>query len=242
MGTGRSDRARRRRLTLPAQCVPARRRRWENRRCHDHTPARLRRPPPRSAADPSRRPRRRCAQGRRHRAGPARLPRRPTRAPVLHAFRERPGRDVRPARGLARGRGRRAAAAAADRGPPQRDRRRQHPQDPVAAARRRPRRERAHALSGPGRVPRADHGVRVEPGRLRHGLPLLRHRPGRPDPQHVDGRDRRAGPRGRPAPPPTGNWAAADRPAGRAGCRTSCSWAWASRSPTRTGSWPRCTA
>ena len=31
------------------------------------------------------------------------------------------------------------------------------------------------------------------PGRLRHELPVLRHRPGGPDPQHVDRRDRRAG-------------------------------------------------
>ena len=65
-------------------------------------------------------------------------------------------------------------------------------QDPLAAVRRRPRRERAHAL------PRPRHDLRLQPGRLRHELPVLRDRPGRPDPQHVDRRDRRAGRRRRP--------------------------------------------
>ena len=51
-------------------------------------------------------------------------------------------------------------------------RRRHHGQDPVAAARRRSGGERADALSRPG------HHVRVQPGRLRHGLPVLRHRAG----------------------------------------------------------------
>ena len=46
---------------------------------------------------------------------------------------------------------------------------------------------RAHALPGPG------HHLRLEPGRLRHELPVLRDRPGRADPQHVGRRDRRAG-------------------------------------------------
>ena len=67
------------------------------------------------------------------------------------------------------------------------------PQDALEAARRRAGRERADALPGPG------HDVRLQPGRLRHGLPVLRHRPGRADPQHVHGRDRRAGRRGRRA-------------------------------------------
>ena len=46
------------------------------------------------------------------------------------------------------------------------------------------------------RTVRADHRLHLQPGRLRHGLPLLRHRPGRSDPQPVHGRDRRPG-RGR---------------------------------------------
>src|SRR3954447_16194213 len=76
-------------------------------------------------------------------------------------------------------------------GAPPAGRRRTHPQDPLAAARRRARRERPHALSGPG------DGVHLEPGRLRHGLPLLRHRPGRADPQPLGRRDHRPGGRGR---------------------------------------------
>ena len=71
-----------------------------------------------------------------------------------------------------------------------RDRRGHHPQVAVAAARRHAGRER------PDAVPRSGHGLRVEPGRLRHGVPVLRDRPGRAHPQPVDGRDRRAG-RGR---------------------------------------------
>ena len=92
---------------------------------------------------------------------------------------------------------RRAAAPAAHRGAAPRDRRRDDPQDAVAPARRHARRERADALPGPARQPRADHRLRLEPGRLRHGLPVLRHRPGRPDPQPVHRRDRRPGARGR---------------------------------------------
>ena len=68
-----------------------------------------------------------------------------------------------------------------------------HAQDAVAPARRRAGRERAHALPGPR------HDVRLEPGRLRHELPVLRHRPGRAHAQHEHRRDRRAG-RGRCAP------------------------------------------
>ena len=63
------------------------------------------------------------------------------------------------------------------------------------------------------------------PGRLRDGVRVLRHRPGRLRPPPHDRRDRRAG----------GAGAAARRAATRPrGCRTSCSWAWASRSPTTT--------
>ena len=102
------------------------------------------------------------------------------------------------------------------------DRRRRHREVAVRAGRRRPGRDRAHAL------PRPHHRVRVDPGRLRHGLRVLRHRPGRvPAPAHHR-RDRRAGGPGRP---PGGT-----RPAGWA---TWCSWAWASRWPTTTGCGPR---
>ena len=58
---------------------------------------------------------------------------------------------------------------------------------PVAAARRRPGGERADALPRPG-----DH-VRVQPGGLRHGLPVLCDRPRRAAAQHEHRRDRRAG-------------------------------------------------
>ena len=43
------------------------------------------------------------------------------------------------------------------------------------------------------RYPQPRHHLHLEPGRLRHELPVLRDRPGRADPQHVDRRDRRAG-------------------------------------------------
>ncbi len=43
---------------------------------------------------------------------------------------------------------------------------------------------------------RRGDGVRVEPGRLRHGLPVLCDRPGRAAAQPLDGGDRRAGRRG----------------------------------------------
>ena len=76
----------------------------------------------------------------------------------------------------------------------------------------------------------AAHRVRLQPGRLRHGLPVLRDRPGRPDPQPVHRRDRRAG-----RSPPRAHGRAASCPAARAGCPTWCSWAWASRWPTTRG-------
>ena len=83
--------------------------------------------------------------------------------------------------------------------------------------------ERADALPGPG------HGLRVQPGRLRDGLPVLRDRPGRADPQPVHRRDRRAGGR---RPPGRSGTARSGRPAG---CPTWSSWAWASRWPTTPG-------
>ena len=70
-------------------------------------------------------------------------------------------------------------------------------------------------LPGPG------DRVRLEPGRLRDGLRLLRHRPGR---LHAPPPRARSSSRscGRPAGPATAGAASA----------TSCSWGWASRSPT----------
>ena len=113
-----------------------------------------------------------------------------------------------------------AAPAAADAGAPTRPADGgTHPQDALAAARRRARRERAHGLPGPR------HGLHLQPGRLRDGLPVLRHRPGRADRNLSAGRDHRPG----------GAAAAAgdgELPANRGGCPTSSSWAWASRWPT----------
>ena len=126
--------------------------------------------------------------------------------------------------------GGRAAAAAADRGPRAELRRRRHQEVAVAGARRHAAGKRDDALPGPC------HGLRVQPGGLRDGVPVLRHRPGRPAAQPVHGGDRRAGPLRRP--PPSGRGAAG--PAA-AGCRTWCSWGWASRWRTTGGWWTRCT-
>ena len=115
------------------------------------------------------------------------------------------------------------AAGAADPGPQPRHRRRRHPQDAVAGPRRHADRVGADALPGPR------HAVRLLAGRLRDGLPVLRHRPGRPGPQPVDRRDRRAGPPRRPGRPATASSAT------RTGCPTSSSWGWGSRSPTTSG-------
>src|SRR5579859_6213347 len=60
----------------------------------------------------------------------------------------------------------------------------------MAGARRHPAGKRAHALPG------SRHGLRVQPGGLRHGLPVLRYRPGRPAAQPVHGGDRGTGPGG----------------------------------------------
>ena len=105
-------------------------------------------------------------------------------------------------------------------------RRRRHGEVAVGARRRRPGRDRADALPGPG------DRVRVQPGRLRDGLRLLRHRAGRLRPPPHRRRDRRAGRAGR----------AARRATPVGGCRTSCSWGWASRSPTTTARGPRSSA
>ena len=50
-------------------------------------------------------------------------------------------------------------------------------------------------------VARADHGLRVQPGRVRDGLPVLRDRPGRPEAQPVD-RPRSSTRSWRPPAPP----------------------------------------
>ncbi len=88
--------------------------------------------------------------------------------------------------------GGRGPPAAAHRAPPPRDRPRRHDQVPLEAARRRARRVGADALPGP------HHAVHLEPGRMRHELPVLRHRSGGAHPQPVDGRDRRPGGAGEP--------------------------------------------
>ena len=79
-----------------------------------------------------------------------------------------------------------------------------------------PDRNRADALPRPG------NGVRVEPGGVRDGVRLLRHRPGRLHASPHGGRDRRAGGARQASAPGSSSGA----------CRTSCSWAWVSRSPT----------
>ena len=137
------------------------------------------------------------------------------------AARRRPRPDDRPAGRAARGAGRRAAARADDAAADARGRQRHHPQDAVEALRRCAGRVGADALPRPG------HDVCLQPGRLRHGVPVLRHRPGRAAAQHVHRRDRRAGGRRRPG-------AGARRGARRvpAASPTWCSWAWASRWPT----------
>ena len=108
-----------------------------------------------------------------------------------------------------------------DPGATPRVRRRHDPQDVVAPARRRARRVGADALSGP------DDGVRLEPGRLRDGLPVLRDRAGRASPATC-----------RPARS-SSRWSrrracctAASWPVARPASATSSSWAWVSRSPT----------
>ena len=95
--------------------------------------------------------------------------------------------DDRPAEGHPRRPGGQAVAPAAHPDPDPDGRQRQDDQVGVAAARWRPGRERAHAL------PQTGHDLRLQPGRLRHELPVLRHRPRGADPQHVNGRDRRTG-------------------------------------------------
>ncbi len=130
---------------------------------------------------------RRRAHGAARGAGPAGLPRQAALDPLLRPAGRRPGGDDRPAGRPARRAGRRPAAAPDDAAAHHGGRPGHHPQDAVEALRRRARRVGADAL------PRPRHDVRLQPGRLRHGLPVLRHRPGRPAAQHVDRRDRRAG-------------------------------------------------
>ena len=146
---------------------------------------------------------RRPPRGRRP-SSASRLPRRPAVPALLRPADRRPRRDDRPAR-------RRRAPSwprpllprlltaerelTCDEGT--------DPQDAVARVRRRLRRVGADALPGPG------HHVRVLAGRLRHGLPVLRHRPGRADPQPVHRRDRDPGRRRR-----RGRWPAGEVPGG----------------------------
>ena len=187
--------------------------------------------PPGAPRRPDARRARREGQG----ARASRLPREAAREALLHALDARPGRDDRPAGGGSRGVRPRHASAAADRGATARDRPRRHHQVPVEAARRRPRRVGADAL------PRSHHALRVLAGRMRHELPVLRHRPGGSHPQHVGCRDHRAD---RPRQPADRRRRPgrqeARRPRPPSASRTSSSWAWASRSRTTPGSCRPC--
>ena len=176
--------------------------------------------PAQAAASP-RRPLAGGAHGASRRAGAARVPGQAALDPLLRPPRRRPRRHDRPAGRPARRAGGRDAAAAARPGAHHGGRPWHDAQDPVAPLRRRARRVGADAL------PRPRHDVRLVAGRVRHGVPLLRHRAGRPPAQHVDRRDRRAGGRRSPVAGP-GRGARRSRPASP----TSCSWAWASRWPT----------
>ncbi len=94
-----------------------------------------------------------------------------------------------------------ALAAGAERRGGADQRRRRHGEVAVAPARRRDRRDGPDALPGPR------HRVHLDPGRLRHGVRVLRHGPGRLRAAPQRGRDRRAGRPGRPpvarrGPPP----------------------------------------
>ena len=163
-------------------------------RAHQDPAPRLRRAArPQEAAAPPRRPRRGRPQGAAGGDGAARLPGQAALDALLRATRRRPGRDDRPPGRPARRAGRGAAARPDDAAAHAGGRQGHHPQDAVEALRRRPRRV------GPDALPRPRHRLRLQPGRLRHGLPVLRHRPGRSAAQHVDRRDRRAGRRRAPA-------------------------------------------
>ena len=169
---------------------------WDNGDVMTSLPARVRRPAPRAS-----RPRHLAdldvaapPRGR-HRARPAGLSRRPAEPAVLRPARERPGRDDRSAgRPCATRSGRRCCrplltevrTLETDAGTTRKTLWRLH--------------DGALVESVLMRYPDADHRVRLEPGRLRHGLPVLRDRPGRPDPQPVDRRDRRPGRRRGRAP------------------------------------------
>ena len=127
--------------------------------------------------------------------------RRRTRVPGGSAL-GRPLRPGRPARKLdqpAQGAAptlRPGTAASAHRGAPQHRRRGRHDQVAVVPSRRR------HDRDGPDGLRRPGDGMRLQPGRLRHGLRLLRHRPGRLHPPPQRRRDRRAGDGGTPCVAP----------------------------------------
>ena len=105
-------------------------------------------------------------------------------------------------------------------------RRRHHPQDAVARARRHARRVGADGLSGPG------HG-RASPARPAAGWPARSARPARAGCSATCPPPRSWTRCARPPPRP-----ATGRSGSRRGCPTSCSWAWASRWPT-TSAWSR---
>ena len=129
------------------------------------------------------------ARRRRRGAGPAAVSRQATRPPVLRPADRRPAADDRPAGRGPRSGGRGPVPEPADGHPRNRLRRRPNPQDAVAGGRRH------HLRVGADALPAAQHGVHFVAGGLRHGVPVLRDRPGRSDPKPVDRRDRRTGTR-----------------------------------------------
>ena len=140
-------------------------------------------PPTPSACSTS--PRRAARPG--DRLGPAGLPRRPALPVAVPAGRRRSGRDDEPAGQPARFVGERGADRPADSSRGDRLTRWPHHQDPLPPARRPVDRDRADALRP------AQHRLHQQPGRLRHGLHLLRHRPDGPAAQPDAGRDHGAG-------------------------------------------------
>ena len=120
-------------------------------------------------------------------AGPAGLPRQAALRALLRALHHRSRGPHGPPQGRPRRARRTILPAAAHRGLTAVRRPRGHPEVPVEAVRRIDGRVRADALQRPR------HPVHLLRGRLRHELPLLRHRPDGPDPQPLRRGDSRAG-------------------------------------------------
>ena len=156
--------------------------------------------------------------------GPAGLPRQAALRALLPALHHRSRADERPSQGPPRRDRRGHVPEAAHRGEATGHRRWQDHQVPLAPLRWLAGRVGAHALQQP------HHAVHLLAVRLRHELPVLRHRPGRTDPQHVHrrnpGPDRPGQPRHRRGR--TGR----HRSTRKSAWATLSSWAWASPWPT----------